>query len=89
MRKIESEMLNAVQNGNFWHSGNTLVTPDAVFLHGNRIAHRDALTRLWVADADTLARWPTNTTRSRLRALGFTVKGSAVTGTNPTLNGSW
>ena len=88
MRKIEQNMLQAVLNCRDWHEDNTSVIGGAVYLHGNRIAYRDTLTRLWVADAATLAQWPTNTTRSRLRALGFTVKGSSVTGPNPKLNGS-
>lgn len=87
MRKIEKNMLRAVLDCRDWREGNTSVIGGAVFLHGNRIAYRDTLTRYWVADASTLAQWPTNTTRSRLRALGFTVNGSNVTGTNPTLNG--
>ena len=87
MRKIEINMLNAVKAEKVWSDGNTVVADGAVYLYGNRIAHKDQLTRLWVADAETLAHWPTNTTRSRLRALGFHVQGSQVIGGNDLLNG--
>jgi hypothetical protein len=72
MRKIEREMLDALRNGRDWQSGNTRVTADGrVYLHENLIA-------TWCNGAlevnrATLARWPTTTTISRLRALGADV----------------
>lgn len=81
MRKIEALMLQALKSGQSWSQDNTSVYPDgSVYLHGNRIAHREQTNTgsELVVDLDTLRRWPTNTTRSRLRALGFNVKGSQV-----------
>lgn len=76
MRKIETDMLEAVRQAKPWASGNTTVVPDEklrqveVFLHGHRIA------RYWFADEGqtpyvtvTHAGHPTNTTLSRLRAI--------------------
>ena len=78
MRKIETEMLAALHNGHAWQSGNTSVTaPDrtgrvAVYLHGNHIA--DVRDGQAVPNLGTLARWPTTTTKSRLRALGVPIE---------------
>lgn len=88
MRKIEQQMLAAVKEQRTWSSGNTQVTfspytdnakgnRSAVYLHGNHIATylhdadngRGAL----VVNECTLRRWPTPTTKSRLRALGANV----------------
>ena len=79
MRKIEVEMLAAVRSCQPWQSGNTCVapipasesgTPAAhVYLHGNHIATVSAGGYVQV-NRDTLKRWPTSTTVSRLRALG-------------------
>lgn len=72
MRKIEQAMVNAVQAGIAWSNANTMVTKDGtVYLHGNRIAYK--LGSELVCDEATLSRWPTATTQSRLRALGFKV----------------
>jgi hypothetical protein len=70
MRKIESQMIAAVQGNRNWTSGNTCVTFDPetgaskVFLHGNLIA---------TVTEDTLelfdGGWQSNTTKSRLNAL--------------------
>ena len=83
MRKIEQNMLSALHAGRNWSEGNTMVANGVVYLHGSRIAYR----KEWAngettleADAETLKAWPTNTTRSRLRALGFRVQGSVITG---------
>jgi hypothetical protein len=86
MRKIEQQMLNAIYNNKAWQSGNTVVTPRfdgslAVYLHGNHIATvinsqliDDAITpRIVEVNTDTLRRWSTPTTKSRLRALGANV----------------
>lgn len=74
MRLIEKEMLNAINNGNNWSKDNTQVVHingiAQVYLHGHHIASV-------YGDVDvntkTLASWPTNTTKSRLRALGVNV----------------
>ena len=70
MRKIESQMVAAIQGNQNWTNGNTCVTfdPDSgestVFLHGNKIAT--------VLD-DSMVIWDggyqSNTTKSRLNAL--------------------
>jgi len=82
MRKIEQQMLNAVRSRKNWHSGNTMVMlridgTMSVYLHNNHIAEigsivgadRDYL----VVNTETLRRWSTPTTKSRLRALGANV----------------
>ena len=74
MRKIETEMNQAIRNGHAWSKDNTCITYDPtnnmsaeVFLHGNHIAT--------VTDNDlTLysgGGWFTNTTKSRLNALCY------------------
>jgi len=84
MRKIEQQMMQAVENNRTWAAGNTSVGRDAVIpnlmavrLHGNHIASIE------IADGRILNRWiniwtldeyPTVTTLSRLRALGFRVR---------------
>lgn len=82
MRVIEKEMLSAVErnlicNGGHWAKDNTSVFRRGrqgvdVFLHGHHIAHvkSDGVVEV---NKETLARWPTNTTKSRLRALGVNV----------------
>ena len=88
MRKIELAMLEAIKSKKTKTIDNTkieylpaLSTPTRarieytkIYLHGNHIAS-------YMYDLDrfdynpiTLAAWPTNTTKSRLRALGFDVK---------------
>ena len=80
MRKIETEMNQAIRNGHAWSKDNTCITYDPtnnmsaeVYLHGNHIAT--------VTDTDlTLysgGGWFTNTTKSRLNALiqEFSFKG--------------
>lgn len=78
MRKIEKQMIEAIRDGKAWQSGNTMVVPTsadnvAVYLHGNHIAdvHRPAMFSL--INKETLRRWNTPTTKSRLRALGADV----------------
>ena len=72
MRKIETQMNQAIRNGHAWSKDNTCITYDPtnnmsaeVFLHGNHIAT--------VTDKDlTLysgGGWFTPTTKSRLNAL--------------------
>lgn len=76
MRKIEKEMLRAIDVRRNWKSGNTRVCAYddgniVILLHGNEIAAGyDG--KLYI-NRHTLARWPTVTTRSRLNALGFNV----------------
>ena len=84
MRKIERQMVQAVEDSRAWAAGNTTVSRDAdnpnmmvVSLHGNHIASIE------IADGRILGRWinlrtlreyPTLTTISRLRAMGFRVR---------------
>lgn len=77
MRKIEKQMLAAINSRKCWAGGNTSVVAgdgySSITLHGNHIAtvyHNGAGT---VVREDTLAKWPTRTTMSRLRALGVSV----------------
>lgn len=78
MRKIESAMLNAIHNRENFSGGNTLVSFQDnvanVYLHGHHIASVAANTVMMVEpNIDTLLQWPSNTTLSRLRALGIDV----------------
>jgi hypothetical protein len=88
MRKIEQQMLTAIHNKTEkWISDNTAVfyisanesgnpfgSRSEIYLHGNLIAEywHDEKAPLAV-NRNTLARWSTNTTKSRLRALGANV----------------
>ena len=70
MRKIESQMNNAILNNQNWQNDNTAVTYDeqndlsTVFLHGNKIAEiGDTFIRLFDGG------WQTVTTKSRLNAI--------------------
>jgi hypothetical protein len=78
MRKIEKAMNAAVQNRALWRLDNTSVQPIddvncSVYLHGNHIADVNSRTGLVMVNKETLARWSTPTTKSRLRALGANV----------------
>ena len=77
MRKIEKDMLNAVNNGANWANGNTQVVHingiAQVFLHGNHIASVYGEPE---ANVETLKTWPSRTTMSRLRVLGVNVRQS-------------
>ena len=82
MRKIEVEMLAAARGCMNWSSGNTMVLPyhdpsgatgAHVYLHGNHIADVPVGEPVGV-NIETLRRWPTSTTVSRLRALGVDVR---------------
>ena len=80
MRKIEQQMIAAIHSRKSWQSGNTTVafrneSSMSVFLHGNHIADVWALGFISV-NQDTLRRWSTPTTKSRLRALGADVRTS-------------
>lgn len=77
MRKIEAQMIEAIKSGKVdWSLDNTrvmaIVGGFEVQLHGNRIATIDEYGTVKV-DINTLKRWPTNTTKSRLRALGVSI----------------
>lgn len=79
MRKIEKDMCLAIGQKRSWKDANTSVEYQQgidcarVYLHGNHIGtYVYSLNKLEV-NKETLARWPTRTTKSRLRALGATV----------------
>ena len=75
MRKIEQQMLNAIEQGRNFTLANTHVRVDAntthVFLHGNHIA--SIINGNVMVNIATLRTYPTPTTKSRLRALGVNV----------------
>jgi hypothetical protein len=80
MRQIEKDMLNAIDSHKAWRNSNTSVSlhVDArgflvpnVFLHNNHIATVE--NGIVKVNTYTLAKWPTVTTKSRLRALGANV----------------
>ena len=72
MRQIEKEMLAAVRGRKNWGSGNTRVdvvnNVVRVYLHGNHIYSDNMGCKSF-----SLAGWLSNTTISRLRALGVDV----------------
>lgn len=79
MRKIEEAMCSAVKERRYWKSGNTEVNVRLdyygcehveVRLHGNMIWRYNGAED---STSFTLAGWDTNTTCSRLRALGVGV----------------
>ena len=72
MRKIETQMNNAVRNKIAWSSSNTCTTFSSdlkecfIYLHGNHIAtYNYVLKELELFDGG----WQSNTTKSRLNAL--------------------
>ena len=83
MRQIESAMLAAIrQRVDFYKDNTAVVFSDhvgnphldaTVYLHGHSIAEvlPDGSFKI---NTDTLQEWPTRTTVSRLRALGFDVR---------------
>ena len=68
MRKIESNLINALRVGREFKSGNTTIDNtdhgQVIRLHGNKIAQLDGTT-LYL----TSAGWETTTTKSRLNAI--------------------
>lgn len=86
MRKIEQQMNDAIRNrARYWGKDNTRVEWNSivegsngtkhiaksdVFLHGNHIATVYQDTGEIKVNLYTLRKWPSMTTRSRLRALG-------------------
>lgn len=77
MRKIEKLMVQAIVNRERFAQDNTMVSivenTAQVFLHGNHIATMDYTTRMLTVNVETLRRWPSPTTKSRLRALNVNV----------------
>lgn len=83
MRKIEKEMLVAIEQRKWFNKRNTCVDyVDAgnphglraeIYLHGNHIADYWYESKTLDVDVRTLLFWPTPTTKSRLRALGANV----------------
>ena len=77
MRKIEQQMWEAINSLNNWQGGNTTVFHHArgavVHLHGHHIASVHPITGKVIVNKATLAEYPTNTTKSLLRALGVDV----------------
>jgi len=74
MRKIEKEMLQAIENRKSANLGNTSVVCEndgsiKVYLHGNKIYEERGGVRHYSSCG-----YPTLTTASRLRALGADVK---------------
>jgi len=81
MRKIETQMIAAINNRKDWKSGNTEVFINGnncanVYLHGNLIAWVNKDNGLTVFDGG----WQTNTTKSRLNALcdEFCLRGECI-----------
>lgn len=77
MRAIEIKMLDAIKNRANFKLDNTQVIycsdVSAVFLHGNHIGAYMHTLGTFRPNLETLKRWPTPTTKSRLRALGVDV----------------
>lgn len=79
MRKIETQMNQAIKSNANWSSGNTQVVTNmgvsTVYLHGNKIALIDDCS-LTIFDGG----WQSNTTKSRLNALcdEFCIAGEGV-----------
>ena len=76
MRQIEQKMVEAVKKGYNWELANTEVISDGeglswVYLHGHMIAL--SVDGIIEPIRETLLKWPTRTTMSRLRALGVDV----------------
>ena len=77
MRKIEQQMNAAIAKRINWQASNTKVEHEhfgaLVLLHGNLIAIVSRETGRAEVVLETLRRWDTPTTKSRLRALGVNV----------------
>jgi hypothetical protein len=78
MRKIEQQMVDAINRRIDFSSANTLVVKiddvnSAVYLHGNHIADVNSRNGCVLVNTQTLRQWSTPTTKSRLRALGANV----------------
>ncbi len=71
-------MNQAIHSQKRWSLQNTIVSPIddtnvAIYLHGHEIAIVNTYNGFTMTNIDTLRRYPTNTTKSRLRALGVNV----------------
>ena len=77
MRKLEAAMVASIKLGRDFDSENTRVSVNDneawVYLHGNHIATVDRKTGEVEVNRDTFRKWPTQVTRSRLKALGVNV----------------
>lgn len=79
MRKVEKQMIAAIKARKDMKGRNTTVVVDHegdrawVRLHGHHIATYCYRTGVLEVNEVTLARWPSVTTKSRLRALGADV----------------
>jgi hypothetical protein len=86
MRKIEKLMIAAINSRRDWHLDNTAVyivpASETGNPHGDRAEiklHNNHIATFWYKAGEldvitgTLCRWPTPTTKSRLRALGANV----------------
>jgi hypothetical protein len=85
MRKIEHQMLTAINSKMDWCLDNTRVvyisptltnpfgSKSVIYLHGNHIADYAHESEKLTVNQDTLRQWSTPTTKSRLRALGANV----------------
>ena len=65
MRQITYEIKQAFELRVSKTINNTRTDGQSVWLHGNRIIHRDELGEIWV----TLSNWPTPTTRERINGI--------------------
>ena len=72
MRKVEKQMVAAIQQRYACDLGNTVVSAEGnavkVYLHGNLIADLQETPAGW-SGAVTFAGWPTRTTASRINAV--------------------
>lgn len=79
MRKVEKQMVDAIKQRKPMFGRNTMVAiagdgeSAQVYLHGNHIADYFYRTGVTEVNKYTLSRWPSTTTKSRLRALGANV----------------
>jgi hypothetical protein len=86
MRKIEREMIAAVVNRRDWHKDNTAVYYVSAQESGNPLGaraeiklHNNLIAEMWydagalLVNVEMLRRYPTPTTKSRLRALQVNV----------------
>ena len=87
MRKIEQQTIEAIKARKDWRcanmrvfyispaeSGNPHGGRSEVYLHGNHIADYWHDDNTVAVNTRTLSQWPSNTTLSRLRALGANVR---------------
>jgi hypothetical protein len=85
MRKIEKEMVDAVASKKSWQNNNTCVVYECeldepmharmeqakIYLYGNHIATYLYKEYKAYRNTETFNKWPTRTTKSRLKALGL------------------